>query len=164
LICCSKPTCNSSFFSNVKNVPKSLFFHFDDDSSRSCSCANTLQMQSVCTGVRINFLCFRFTSQALHISLFTKIFKVVICITHLTLRRHFTFHQQRFNSSYPSRQFPIPLKVTIALEIFAHNKPYFIHCRKKKLLAFPDLDSIQLFTCLWRNYPIFGYFKISCHF
>jgi hypothetical protein len=84
--------------------------------------------------------------------------------THLTLRRHFTFHQQRFNSSYPSRQFPIPLKVTIALEIFAHNKPYFIHCRKKKLLAFPDLDSIQLFTYLWRNYPIFGYFKISCHF
>jgi hypothetical protein len=86
------------------------------------------------------------------------------CITHLTLRRHFTFHQQRFNSSYPSRQFPIPLKVTIALEIFTHNKPYFIHCRKKKLLAFPDLDSIHLLTCLWRNYPIFGYFKSSCHF
>jgi hypothetical protein len=38
------------------------------------------------------------------------------------------------------------------------------YCRKKKLLAFPDLDSIQLFTCLWRNYPIFGYFKSSCHF
>jgi hypothetical protein len=121
-------------------------------------------MQIVWTGVRTNFLWFRFTSQALHISLFTKIFKVVICITHLTLRRHFTFHQQRFNSSYPSRQFPIPLKVTIALEIFTHNKPYFIHCRKKKLLAFPDLDSIHLFTCLWRNYPIFGYFKSSCHF
>jgi hypothetical protein len=103
--------------------------------------------------------------QALHISLFTKIFKVIICITHLTLRRHFTFHQQRFNySSYPSRQFPIPLKVTIALEIFTHNKPYFIHCRKKKLLAFSDLDFIHLFTCLWRNYPIFGYFKSSCHF
>jgi hypothetical protein len=30
--------------------------------------------------------------------------------------------------------------------------------------AFPDLDSIHLFTCLWRNYPIFGYFKSSCHF
>jgi hypothetical protein len=41
--------------------------------------------------------------------------------THLTLRRHFTFHQQRFNLSYPSRQFPIPLKVTIAPEIFTHN-------------------------------------------
>jgi hypothetical protein len=63
--------------------------------------------------------------------------------------KNFTFHQQRFNSSYPSRQFPIPLKVTIALEIFTHNKPYFIHCRKKKLFAFPDLDSIHLFTCLW---------------
>jgi hypothetical protein len=89
---------------------------------------------------------------------------VVICITHLTVRRHFTFHQQRFNLSYPSRQFSIPLKVTIALEIFTHNKPYFIDCRKKKLLAFPDLDSINFFTCLWRNYPIFGYFKSSCHF
>jgi hypothetical protein len=71
---------------------------------------------------------------------------------------------QSFNSSYPSRQFPIPLKVTIALEIFTHNKPYLIHCRKNKLLAFPDLDSIHLFICLWRNYPIFGYFKSSCHF
>jgi hypothetical protein len=122
-------------------------------------------MQSVCTGVRINFLGFRFTSQALHISLFTKIFKVVILLTHLTLRRHFTFHQQRFNSSYPSRQFPIPLKVTIALEIFTHNKPYyFIHFRKKKLLAFPDLDSIHLFTCLWRNFPFWVISKVAVTF
>jgi hypothetical protein len=65
---------------------------------------------------------------------------------------------------YPSRQFAIPLKVTIALEIFTHNKPYFIHCRKKKLLAFSDLDFTHLSTCLWRTYPIFGYFKSSCHF
>jgi hypothetical protein len=85
---------------------------------------------------------------ALHISLFTKIFNVVILHTHLTLRRHFTFHQQRFNSSYPSRQFPIPLKVTIVLQIFTHNKPHFIHCRKDKVLAFPDEDSIiHLFAC-----------------
>jgi hypothetical protein len=82
----------------------------------------------------------------------------------LTLRRHFTFHQQRFNSSYPSRQFPIPLKVTIALEIFTHNKPYFIHCRKKKLLAFPDLDSIHLFTCLWRNFPFLVISKVAVTF
>jgi hypothetical protein len=121
-------------------------------------------MQSVCTGVRINFFRFRFTSQALHISLFTKIFKVVICITHLAVRRHFTFHQQRFNSSYPSCQFPIPLKVTIALEIFTHNKPYFIHCRKKKLLAFPDLDSIHMFTCLWRSFPFLVISKVAVTF
>jgi hypothetical protein len=40
----------------VKNVPKSLFLHFDDEKSRSFSFVNTLQMQNVCTGVRINFL------------------------------------------------------------------------------------------------------------
>jgi hypothetical protein len=97
-------------------------------------------------------------------ALFTKIFKVVICITHLTLRRHFTFHQQRFNSSYPSRQFAIPLKVTIALEIFTYNKPYFIHCRKKKLLAFSDLDFIHLFTCLWRNFPFLVISKVVVTF
>jgi hypothetical protein len=82
----------------------------------------------------------------------------------LTLRRHFTFHQQRFNSSYPSRQFPIPLKVTIALEIFTHNISYFINCRKKKLLAFPDLDSIHLFTCLWRNFPFLVISKVAVTF
>jgi hypothetical protein len=46
----------------------------------------------------------------------------------------------------------------------SHNKPYFIHCRKKKLLPFPDGDSIHWFAWLWRNYPIFGYFKRCCHF
>jgi hypothetical protein len=35
-------------------------------------------------------------------------------ITHLAVRHHYTFHQLRFNLSYPSRQFPIPLKVKIA--------------------------------------------------
>jgi hypothetical protein len=150
LICCSKPTCNSSFFCNAKNVPKSLFFHFDDDESRSCSCANTLQMQCYAQE-----------------SLFTKIFKVVICITHLTLRRHFTFHQQRFNIHHiPPVNLPYPSRLQLLwkFSLISHNKPYFIHCWKKKLLAFPDLDSIHLFTCLWRNYPIFGYFKSSCHF
>jgi hypothetical protein len=70
----------------------------------------------------------------------------------------------RFPHPIDSRQFPILLKVTIAQEIFTHNKTYFIRCRKKKLFAFPDLDSIRLLTCLWRNYPIFGYFKSRCHF
>jgi hypothetical protein len=60
-------------FCNVKNVPKSLSFHFDDDAFRSCSCANTLQMQSACTGFRTNFLWFRFTS-------------------HFTGRAYFTFY------------------------------------------------------------------------
>jgi hypothetical protein len=82
-----------------------------------------------------------------------------------SLHRPSIFHfLLRFNSSYPSRQFPIPLKVQIFLEIFSHNKPHFIHCRKKKLLAFPGEDSIHFFTWLWRNYPIFGCFKSSCHF
>jgi hypothetical protein len=58
---------------------------------------------------------------------FTKIFKVVICITHLTLRRQFAILPSIHKSSIhhiPPRQFPIPLKVTIAPEIFTHNKPY----------------------------------------
>jgi hypothetical protein len=72
-------------------------------------------------------------------------------MTHLTLRRHFTF-------PYPSK-----LKLLWKFSVI-NNKPYFIHCRKKKLLAFSDLDFIHLFTCLWRNFPFLVISKVAVTF
>jgi hypothetical protein len=79
--------------------------------------------------------------------------------------QHCTYGTIELDVRHPSRQFPITLKVKIALEILViTNHRYFVHCRKKKLLAFPGESSIDFSSAFGEIIPVLVILKVTVTF